>query len=538
MRFPLLTALLLTLVVSPALAAEAPWQGWRPESIASPDAHGRFAFGPATGTTPAGWPVVGWVDDDGSVEVSVRDPDGRWRTAVIGSSPVNRIYPGHGSYLDGMGPFLTHDASGVVIVGWGACAPGATICQAVRPPQAWAAARLEPDGTWAAVTGFAPADPRPSLQPLPPEASPSDPAHPRLNWRAWSNEHGDAIAFASLQVDLAATASLRPAGGIWGPFAMLRRAQCKGRSKFHLPYPSIDATGSGADFGLCAIDTGTPETLHDGPVTAFLVPVGGAAIARTLPIPASRHVVVTTAAFAQGGLIVAAGDAEVEAFDWSHEGALTGPSTHFPCTGTTWFPCFVTLTVDTDGRAALSMGTYLGGSDSIALRDATGAWTDAYPIGMHPDVTILNGGAPAFLALGGGVGLSRGPSAGGFSMVALGADSAPPSVEKLPYFRYSIERVGVPLHLSSRGTWRGAPVPALSVRWLRCRAACRAIPGATARSYRPRTADIGWRIAVEVTATNAYGTAHGRTIDLQMPKCVRRPKVCSTAQVVVPAPRA
>jgi hypothetical protein len=81
-------------------------------------------------------------------------------------------------------------------------------------------------------------------------------------------------------------------------------------------------------------------------------------------------------------------------------------------------------------------------------------------------------------------------------------------------------------------------VPALSARWLRCRAACHAIPGATARSYRPRTADVGWRIAVEVTAANAYGTAHARTIDLQTAKCVRRPKACSTAQVVTPAPGA
>ena len=69
------------------------------------------------------------------------------------------------------------------------------------------------------------------------------------------------------------------------------------------------------------------------------------------------------------------------------------------------------------------MGTYLGGSDSIALRDVTGAWSDAYPIGMHPDVTILNGGAPAFLALGGGVGLSRGPSAGGLARTPVARQS-------------------------------------------------------------------------------------------------------------------
>jgi hypothetical protein len=54
-------------------------------------------------------------------------------------------------------------------------------------------------------------------------------------------------------------------------------------------------------------------------------------------------------------------------------------------------------------------------------------------------------------------------------------------------------------------TWTGDPAPTATYRWGRCPATgttCTAIPGATATTYAVTAADLGYRLAVEVTLTN------------------------------------
>jgi len=68
---------------------------------------------------------------------------------------------------------------------------------------------------------------------------------------------------------------------------------------------------------------------------------------------------------------------------------------------------------------------------------------------------------------------------------------------------------------SSTGTWSGSQPMTLTRRWLRCGASggqpdgsdCLSIADATARGYRLTSADIGFRLRVRVTATNADGSA-------------------------------
>ncbi len=58
------------------------------------------------------------------------------------------------------------------------------------------------------------------------------------------------------------------------------------------------------------------------------------------------------------------------------------------------------------------------------------------------------------------------------------------------------------------GTWSGTPT-SYAYQWLRCDsdvATCVAVGGATGKSYGVRDVDTGYRLAVEVTATNAKGT--------------------------------
>jgi hypothetical protein len=54
-------------------------------------------------------------------------------------------------------------------------------------------------------------------------------------------------------------------------------------------------------------------------------------------------------------------------------------------------------------------------------------------------------------------------------------------------------------------TWTGDPAPTAKYRWGRCAATsttCTAIPGATETTYMVTTADVGYRLAVEVTLSN------------------------------------
>ncbi|HTA36364.1 MAG TPA: hypothetical protein VK761_06580 [Solirubrobacteraceae bacterium] len=63
---------------------------------------------------------------------------------------------------------------------------------------------------------------------------------------------------------------------------------------------------------------------------------------------------------------------------------------------------------------------------------------------------------------------------------------------------------------ASTGTWKGTPPQSFAYQWLSCprgKGACASIEGATTSSYRVQTAQIGRKLRVLVTATNALGAA-------------------------------
>jgi uncharacterized protein YukE len=64
---------------------------------------------------------------------------------------------------------------------------------------------------------------------------------------------------------------------------------------------------------------------------------------------------------------------------------------------------------------------------------------------------------------------------------------------------------------ASTGTWSGTS-PTFSYQWQGCTPTCTAISGATASTYRPAAAQIGKTIKVQVTATNAAGSASAMSI--------------------------
>jgi hypothetical protein len=89
--------------------------------------------------------------------------------------------------------------------------------------------------------------------------------------------------------------------------------------------------------------------------------------------------------------------------------------------------------------------------------------------------------------------------------------------------------VGEALH-ATNGTWSGAPPLQLGYRWRRCHGAgkpdasdCRTIGGASKADYTVRRADVGARLRVQVTATNAAGSSTSTSNP--------------TARVTEPAPR-
>jgi PKD repeat protein len=93
------------------------------------------------------------------------------------------------------------------------------------------------------------------------------------------------------------------------------------------------------------------------------------------------------------------------------------------------------------------------------------------------------------------------------------------------------------LLLSTPGTFSGS-TPQLSYRWRRCDAvgaACTDVQGGTADSYRPAAADVGHRLVVVVTATNAAGSASGTSAPTALvqagpPVAVSPPAITGTAQ--------
>ncbi len=85
---------------------------------------------------------------------------------------------------------------------------------------------------------------------------------------------------------------------------------------------------------------------------------------------------------------------------------------------------------------------------------------------------------------------------------------APPRNTTLPSIS-GPARVGRTLKLSN-GSWSGSQPMTFAYQWLRCSttsiSSCVAIAGATANTYVPTTADVGFRLRATVTATNAGGS--------------------------------
>jgi len=71
-------------------------------------------------------------------------------------------------------------------------------------------------------------------------------------------------------------------------------------------------------------------------------------------------------------------------------------------------------------------------------------------------------------------------------------------------------RVGRQL-TADEGTWTGSQPMTFTYQWLRCSstalASCSPVAGATSKTYTVTAADVGFRLRVSVTATNAAGSA-------------------------------
>jgi hypothetical protein len=91
---------------------------------------------------------------------------------------------------------------------------------------------------------------------------------------------------------------------------------------------------------------------------------------------------------------------------------------------------------------------------------------------------------------------------------SLGQSTASPSNTSLPSISGSA-RDGSLLR-ATHGSWTGSPT-SYAYQWLRCDAQagnCASISGATSDHYTVQTADVGHRVRVQVTATNASGSGN------------------------------
>jgi hypothetical protein len=105
---------------------------------------------------------------------------------------------------------------------------------------------------------------------------------------------------------------------------------------------------------------------------------------------------------------------------------------------------------------------------------------------------------------------------------------------------------GMPLEgqtlTTTTGTWTGTQPMTFAYRWVRCGtngglpdgSNCSAISGATAKTYALRAADVGFRLRVRVTATNASGSAvvasnPTGTIAARKPRNVEPPTISGSA---------
>jgi Ig domain of plant-specific actin-binding protein len=123
------------------------------------------------------------------------------------------------------------------------------------------------------------------------------------------------------------------------------------------------------------------------------------------------------------------------------------------------------------------------------------------------------------------------------SAVSLGQTTASPSNQSLPSISGSA-RDGSIL-TASHGSWTGSPT-GYAYQWLRCNAqagSCNSISGANSEHYTLQTADVGNRLKVQVTASNAAGSgvAVSRPTDVvkatgSAPKNTAAPTISGTTQ--------
>lgn len=78
------------------------------------------------------------------------------------------------------------------------------------------------------------------------------------------------------------------------------------------------------------------------------------------------------------------------------------------------------------------------------------------------------------------------------------------------------------LLFADEGVWTGAPTIGFTYQWLRCvdGGACSAVQGATAGSYSVTNADAGFRLRVDVTGRNTFGTASASSLQTDLIKGV------------------
>ncbi len=88
---------------------------------------------------------------------------------------------------------------------------------------------------------------------------------------------------------------------------------------------------------------------------------------------------------------------------------------------------------------------------------------------------------------------------------------------------------------AGNGTWKGTAPFSYTYQWEACRGtACTLVAGATGSTYRPTTPELGEKLRVLVTATNASGTA--RSLSKPSAKVVAGPPVAMSAPTVTGTP--
>jgi hypothetical protein len=102
-------------------------------------------------------------------------------------------------------------------------------------------------------------------------------------------------------------------------------------------------------------------------------------------------------------------------------------------------------------------------------------------------------------------------------MASADSGAVAPSVESLPQIRGDVAVGGSVL--ASAGSWSGSTPLSYAYQWEDCLTTCSTIAGATDARYVPTANDLGQRLQVIVTASNAAGsaTAASRTTALVAP---------------------